>query len=1311
MTTHFRFWILTCLVLTIGTSQAQVFNISSEKSKWMQKNLNRISISADSSYKQGQKLAQKLGYKLTDSLGKGKLLRFHSINPQGEPLYLVTHSTTQAGKMTKTNSLYKNGSLGLEITGNSDLLKGKLGMWDGGALLDAHVEFTGRTSKQSGQTSTLSSHATHVAGIMIAAGKNANVLGMASDADLKYWDFDNDASEIATASKDLYVSNHSYGIQAGWVYDENRSKWTWWGYDASSKTEDYKFGVYDDNTRQLDQIAYNAPNYLVVKSAGNSRGDFGPDTSTTNKNYFQKYYIRNTSTLDSIPRNRNTGYDIISTNANAKNILTVGALESSLILPRNASSYALASYSAWGPTDDGRIKPDIMGIGSNIYSTTNTSSGTANNLYEYNSGTSMSSPQVAGSLLLLQQLYTQLNKGAIMRASTLKGLAIHSAMDIGAVGPDYKTGWGVLNMENAGKILQNAENNHVLSELTLKNGESYKINLVASGKGPLTATISWTDPEGKSQGTVLNDRTPRLVNDLDIRIKESINTYLPFILDPNIPEKLATKADNFRDNVEKIIIPDAIPGKTYELTISHKGTLTYAAQDYGLIVSGVNGKMVCAVNSSNTGYIKQVKLNNQSSNYQIESGLNTPVEISTEGLTSGFINAFVDWNQDGDFEDVGEWIQNNASFSNSLYSFKINSPGTIIPQNNYGLRLFVSSQTIANACTSPSNGEIKDVAITALEPSYDVSVDKLIQSGGAFCAGSNNLFYGTIRNSGTKSITNFNLKFSIFEEGLLKKTYTKAIDSLSINEQKEISFLTDLSIQNDKNYRYELAIDASNDQVNSNNILSKTQLLSNSVTPKATGLSCSNSSTINLSANLNAFWYDSNNTLLGYGTNISLPKTGTYFASQGGVSQSLGPKTKYEFGTGTYYSNFGPEPILEVKSPMVLESARVYVGTKGTIDFYVTDMNSGELVSFSSINVNATRSQKNIVAPPNQISDDKSDQGTVIYLNLEFPKAGKYQLTQVCKNGASIFRSNRTKADTINAPNNIGFPYNSNDNLISMTGAMYQGAPIYSGYYYFYDMKFKSIGCSSDKSAVSLKESIAPSLSLTSKGPKSICPGTETINLGVTANTENIAYQWQRNGNDIAGATKTSYTPTTSGTYSVKGTNVDGCFGSSDTYSLTIFPNATPNIYYNLNGLLETTAVKNIQWYLNDKLLAGINTNTFTPTTSGVYKVQGNDVNGCFGVSMAQTVTILGTENESLKLKIYPNPTEGNQLILQVPNELLNKNYTVEIVDLSGQRKIVTPIYAQSSGMLIDIRHLETGVYFLRILELEKEKSIKFIKN
>ena len=79
----------------------------------------------------------------------------------------------------------------------------------------------------------------------------------------------------------------------------------------------------------------------------------------------------------------------------------------------------------------------------------------------------MSSPNAAGSLLLLQELYARLKNGEFLRAATIKGLAIHTASEAGsAPGPDYKFGFGLLNVEKAASVISTAvaNNNNASSE-------------------------------------------------------------------------------------------------------------------------------------------------------------------------------------------------------------------------------------------------------------------------------------------------------------------------------------------------------------------------------------------------------------------------------------------------------------------------------------------------------------------------------------------------------------------------------------------------------------------------------------------------------------------------------------------------------------------------------------------------------------------------------------------------------------------------------------------------------------------------------
>jgi hypothetical protein len=380
---------------------------------------------------------------------------------------------------------------------------------------------------------------------------------------------------MSTASTSLLVSNHSYGYQSGWVYDDTKKKWQWWGNDAVSTFEDYKFGLYDANTQAWDKIAYNAPNYLIVKSAGNSRNENGPAAG-------EYYYLKTSTDSSNKARSKNDGYDIISTSGTAKNILTVGAASISSLIPSKGSDGTMSSFTSWVPTDDGRVKPDIMAIGTSMFSTSNSS----DKGYTTLSGTSMSSPQAAGSFFLIQQLYNRLNNNRFMLASTLKTVAIHTALDMEAVGPDYKTGFGLVQLDKAAALVKNEGNAHLLTEFKLNQGQTKTYTFTASGNGPVKATIAWTDPEGTTS-SALNDRTPRLVNDLDIRISSGSSTFLPFTLDPASPDALAVPGDNIRDNVEQIVINNPLPGQTYTLTVSHKGILKNSLQDYGLAVSGI----------------------------------------------------------------------------------------------------------------------------------------------------------------------------------------------------------------------------------------------------------------------------------------------------------------------------------------------------------------------------------------------------------------------------------------------------------------------------------------------------------------------------------------------------------------------------------------------------------------------------------------------------------------------------------------------------------------------------------------------------
>ena len=166
----------------------------------------------------------------------------------------------------------------------------------------------------------------------------------------------------SAAGGGLELSNHSYGYLTGWYYGNFGfgDYWFWLGDVGLSTVEDSDFGYYSSDCQTWDALAVNHPNYLIVKSAGNDRGE-GPLVPGTGHYFIDgEYWTWSTAT-----RNYDgnaLGYDCITDRGNAKNLLTVGAV-SQVNNYNSASDVTMSSFSCWGPTDDGRIKPDIVAKG------------------------------------------------------------------------------------------------------------------------------------------------------------------------------------------------------------------------------------------------------------------------------------------------------------------------------------------------------------------------------------------------------------------------------------------------------------------------------------------------------------------------------------------------------------------------------------------------------------------------------------------------------------------------------------------------------------------------------------------------------------------------------------------------------------------------------------------------------------------------------------------------------------------------------------------------------------------------------------
>ncbi|MEO0092365.1 MAG: S8 family serine peptidase [candidate division WOR-3 bacterium] len=525
---------------------------------------------------QAESIATILGMPIRKEFPNGRVIELQRFE-NGRPVYYTT-CNLNAAKTISTDKVWPGGSGGFSFTGSSETL----GIWDGGKVRNTHQELTGRVILGDG-ASTLSNHATHVAGTMIASGIQANAKGMSYQGRLRAYDWNNDNSEMATAAAaGLKVSNHSYGLITGW-YTPNGVSWHWYGDIAVNASEDYKFGFYSTEARDWDDIARKAPYYLIVKSAGNDRLE-GPSSQPVTHTHSGSGSYTCVHNLDGAPN----GYDCISALGVAKNILTVGAVYDIPNGYTDPSDVVMSSFSCWGPTDDGRIKPDIVANGINLYSCIASSDNAYDGTY---SGTSMASPNASGSVGLLLQARRNYWGNNPLRASTIKGLIIHTADEAGPnPGPDYMFGWGLMNTLKAAQVMKadsSAGGNFMIREFTLNNGGQLEFQVLSDGTQPLRTTICWTDTAGTPPPPSLNPTTRMLVNDLDLRvISPTKTTYYPWILDPNNPSAAATTGDNIRDNVEQVHIASPSAG-VYTIRINHKGTLVAGPQPVSVIVTGI----------------------------------------------------------------------------------------------------------------------------------------------------------------------------------------------------------------------------------------------------------------------------------------------------------------------------------------------------------------------------------------------------------------------------------------------------------------------------------------------------------------------------------------------------------------------------------------------------------------------------------------------------------------------------------------------------------------------------------------------------
>jgi subtilisin-like proprotein convertase family protein len=315
----------------------------------------------------------------------------------------------------------------------------------------------------------------------------------------------------------------------------------------------------------------------------------------------------------------NEGYGTISPPATAKNVIAVGASENARSIgmtdgcgvPDSGANNAndIIDFSSRGPTDDQRLKPDLVAPGTHMLGARPTHAGytgvgvcnpifPTSSAYNLVSGTSQATPVVAGAAALIRDWYRREHGGGttVPSPALTKAMLANTAADIagGDDGkgstvpspPSMEAGWGRVDLAGAfgGPSREFVDQSMVLDESGQSFVRSYEVP--AAGQ-PVRVTLAWTDAVPATTGG------NAYVNDLDLEVSAGGRRYLGNVLSGGL--SITGGAPDQRNNLESVVLP---AGAAAKIAVKVRGTTIAgdgvpgngddADQDFALVVSNAN---------------------------------------------------------------------------------------------------------------------------------------------------------------------------------------------------------------------------------------------------------------------------------------------------------------------------------------------------------------------------------------------------------------------------------------------------------------------------------------------------------------------------------------------------------------------------------------------------------------------------------------------------------------------------------------------------------------------------------------------------
>jgi hypothetical protein len=432
-----------------------------------------------------------------------------------------------------------------------------------------HSDYNGRITQTDGDASVPTRiHSTHVAGTALGSGAASNgndSAGNPNNGTANQWAGVAPGANLATFGS--LGSNPSSDVLYDDAGDMNADFTTaiGGGVDLATMSQGNntgsngfpcsQLGDYTNTSILIDQIvtgSINGQELIWFESAGNERNQA------------------------CAPAN---GFATISSPAPAKNSIVVGAI--------NSNDNSMTTFSSWGPTDDGRLRPDLTGPGcqssgdntitSTAFQDTNSNNaldaGEATNSYTGMCGTSMATPALAGlGALVVQQWRATYGAATRPLPHTMKALLAHTATDLGNPGPDYAFGYGQPNAQAAVDLVRAG---NLIQVNQVDQGQTDTWYFTSDGATAPRITLAWSDP------AAARNSTTQLVNNLDLVVtRPGGGTHRPQVLTPGTPNaNSAEGTDNL--NVMEMVLGTAEAG-TWKVEVA--GTaVPQGPSDYTLI--------------------------------------------------------------------------------------------------------------------------------------------------------------------------------------------------------------------------------------------------------------------------------------------------------------------------------------------------------------------------------------------------------------------------------------------------------------------------------------------------------------------------------------------------------------------------------------------------------------------------------------------------------------------------------------------------------------------------------------------------------